>query len=259
MAERTTIPVLPLREVVLFPSVTAPIGAGRPATLRAIEAALATEEKLIFAVSQRQNVDDVTPEVLYTIGTVATIGQVQRGLAGMQLLLQGDHRGIAMQYSEHEGYLEAIVQEAEILPPINPEDPAFVALYREARERAAELGHKSGLPEPIVQQVLEGVTDPGQFADLVAGYVDIEPAQRQLLLETLSVEERLRRVLVHVQRQVTVLDAQEDIKSRVQEELGERQFTSDWLRFLADSGSFTLQERAIYDELCRVATLLQER
>ena len=141
----------------------------------------------------------------------------------MQLLLQGDHRGIAMQYSEHEGYLEAIVQEAEILPPINPEDPAFVALYREARERAAELGHKSGLPEPIVQQVLEGVTDPGQFADLVAGYVDIEPAQRQLLLETLSVEERLRRVLVHVQRQVTVLDAQEDIKSRVQEELGERQ------------------------------------
>ncbi len=223
MAERTTIPVLPLREVVLFPSVTAPIGAGRPATLRAIEAALATEEKLIFAVSQRQNVDDVTPEVLYTIGTVATIGQVQRGLAGMQLLLQGDHRGIAMQYSEHEGYLEAIVQEAEILPPINPEDPAFVALYREARERAAELGHKSGLPEPIVQQVLEGVTDPGQFADLVAGYVDIEPAQRQLLLETFSVEERLRRVLVHVQRQVTVLDAQEDIKSRVQEELGERQ------------------------------------
>ena len=223
MAERTTMPVLPLREVVLFPSVTAPIGAGRPATLRAIEAALATEDKRIFAVSQRRDIENVTPDILYTIGTVATIGQVQRGLAGMQLLLNGEHRGIAMQYSEHEGYLQAIVREAEILPPIDSEDTAFVALYREARERAAELGHKSGLPEEIVQQVLEGVTDAGQFADLVAGYVDIEPAQRQLLLETLSVEERLRRVLVHVQRQVTVLDAQEDIKSRVQEELGERQ------------------------------------
>jgi ATP-dependent Lon protease len=62
-----------------------------------------------------------------------------------------------------------------------------------------------------------------RFADLVAGYIDITPPQRQMLLETLSVEERLRRVLVHVQRQIGVLDAQEDIKSQVQEELGERQ------------------------------------
>jgi ATP-dependent Lon protease len=223
MSERLTLPVLPLREVVLFPSVTAPIGAGRPATLRAIEAALASPDKLIFAVSQRQNVENVTSDMLYTIGTIARIGQVQRGLAGMQLLLQGERRGIAMQYAEREGHLEAIVRDAEEMPPLNPEDPSFVALYREVRGRAAELGHKSGLAEEVVQQVLAGVNDPGQFADLIAGYIDIEPAQRQMLLETLSVEERLRRVLVHIQRQITVYDAQEDIKSRVQEELGERQ------------------------------------
>jgi ATP-dependent Lon protease len=223
MSERLTLPVLPLREVVLFPSVTAPIGAGRPATLRAIEAALASPDKLIFAVSQRQNVEDVTSDVLYTIGTIARIGQVQRGLAGMQLLLQGERRGIAIQYSEREGHLEAIVREAEEMPPLNAEDLSFVALYREVRSRAAELGQKSGLAEEVVQQVLAGVNDPGQFADLIAGYLDIEPAQRQMLLETLSVEERLRRVLVHIQRQITVYDAQEDIKSRVQEELGERQ------------------------------------
>ena len=223
MSERMTMPVLPLREVVLFPSVTAPIGAGRPATLRAIEAALATEDKFIFAVSQRENVENVSPELLYTIGTVAKVGQVQRGLAGMQLLLHGEHRGIAMQYQEHEGYLQAIVREAEEMEPLDPEDTAFVALYREARERAAELGHKSGLPDEVVQQVLAGVKEPGQFADLISGYIDIEPSQRQVLLETLSVEERLRRVLVHVQHHVTVLEAQEDIKSRVQEELGERQ------------------------------------
>jgi len=71
--------------------------------------------------------------------------------------------------------------------------------------------------------VLEGVSDPGRLADLVAGYLEIDPAERQALLETLEVEERLRRVLVHVQRQIGVLDAQEHIKSQVQEELGERQ------------------------------------
>jgi ATP-dependent Lon protease len=223
MPERLTLPVLPLREVVLFPGVTAPIGAGRPATLRAIESALSQPERLVFAVSQRQNVESVTPEVLYTIGTIARIGQLQRGLSGMQLLLHGERRGIAIHYTDKEGYLQAIVREAEEMAALNSEDPAFVALHREARTRAAELGQKSGLPDEVVQQVLAGVNEPGKFADLVAGYIDITPQERQILLETLSVEERLRRVLVHVQRQIGVLDAQEDIKTQVQEELGERQ------------------------------------
>jgi ATP-dependent Lon protease len=223
MTERYTLPVLPLRDVVLFPGVTAPIGAGRPGTLRAIEAALATPDKLVFAVSQRDNVDDVTPESLYTIGTVARIGQLQRGLGGMQLLLHGERRGIVMHAAERGGFLQAIVRDADELPPINPEDPGFIALHREVRTRASELGQKSGLPEEVVQQVLSGVADPGRFADLVSGYIDITAAQRQALLETLSVEERLRRVLVHMQRQISVLDAQEEIKSQVQEELGERQ------------------------------------
>jgi ATP-dependent Lon protease len=223
MAERLTLPVLPLREVVLFPGVTAPIGAGRPGTLRAIEAALTTPDRLVFAVSQRQNVESVTSEVLYTVGTIARIGQMQRGLSGMQLLLHGERRGIALHYGEKDGYIQAVVREAEEMQPLSPEEPAFVALHREARVRAAELGQKSGLPEEVVQQVLAGVNEPGRFADLVAGYIDITPPQRQALLETLSVEERLRRVLVHVQRQISLVDAQEDIKSQVQEELGERQ------------------------------------
>jgi ATP-dependent Lon protease len=223
MSGRYTLPVLPLRDVVLFPGVTAPIGAGRPATLRAIEAALATPEKLVYAVSQRENVDTVTPESLHTIGTVARIGQLQRGLGGIQLLLHGERRAITMHAADKDGYLQAIIRDAEELPPTDPEDPGYIALYREVRTRASELGQKSGLPEEVVQQVLAGVTDAGRFADLVSGYIDITPAQRQALLETLSVEERLRRVLVHMQRQISVLDAQEDIKSQVQEELGERQ------------------------------------
>jgi ATP-dependent Lon protease len=223
MTERTTLPVLPLRDFVLLPGVTAPINAGKPATLKAIEAALNTSDRLVFAVSQREDVQQVTPEVLHTIGTVARIGQLQRGLAGMQLLLHGEHRGIAMKIVEKDGHLQATVREAEEMKPLNPQDPAFVALFRELRERAAELGTKSGLPEEVVQQVLEGVEEPGRLADLVAGYTDLSKQQRQMLLETLSVEERMRRVLVHVQRQLNVLEAQEDIKTKVQEELGDRQ------------------------------------
>ncbi len=223
MSDRLTLPVLPLRDAVLFPGVATPIGAGRPATLRAIEAALKQSDRRVFAVAQKENIDQVSPGVLYTTGTIAHISQVQRNLGGVQLMLNGEVRGTAVHYTETNGYLEATVRETEDLPPLNAKDAAFVALHREVRERAAELGQKSGLPSEVVQQVLQGVTDPGALADLVAGHLDIKSAERQQLLEALSVEDRLRRVLVHVQRQIAVLDAQEDIKSQVQEELGERQ------------------------------------
>ena len=223
MSDRMTLPVLPLRDAVLFPGVASPIGAGRPATLRAIEAALKHPDRKIFAVAQKENIDQVSPGVLYSTGTIARISQVQRNLGGVQLILHGEARGTSVHYSETNGYLEATVREAPDLPPLNEKDAAFVALHREVRERAAELGQKSGLPTEVVQQVLEGVADPGALADLVAGHLDIQSMERQQLLETLAVEDRLRRVLVHVQRQIAVLDAQEDIKSQVQEELGERQ------------------------------------
>ena len=222
MAQRQTLPVLPLRGTVIFPGLTAPIAAGRPGTLRAIEAALKSD-RLVFAVAQRDNTDEPTPDILYSMGVIARIGQIQRGLGGVQLLLQGEQRSTALQYSTSEGYLTAIVMPTEEMTPLNDNDPAFEALHKEIRERAAELGERRGLPEEVVHQVLDSVTEPGKFADLVAGYIELPVAEKQGLLETLSVEERLRRVLVHVQRQIGLLEAQEEIKSQVQEELGERQ------------------------------------
>ncbi len=222
MTQRQSMPVLPLRGTVMFPGLTAPISAGRPGTLRAIESAL-KEDRLVFAVAQRDNSDEPSADILYSMGVIARIGQIQRGLGGVQLLLQGEQRATALQYSVTDGYLTAIVVPTEEMNLTVEHDPAFEALEKETRERAAELGEKRGLPEEVVHQVLESVTDPGRFGDLVAGYIDLPVPEKQGLLETLSVEERMRRVLVHVQRQIDLLEAQEDIKSQVQEELGERQ------------------------------------
>ncbi len=222
MIDVTTLPVIPLREAVLFPGVTSPIAAGRPGTLRAIEAALKTEEKMIFVVAQRENLEDVTPEILFTMGTVATIGPVQRGPSGMRLLLNGVYRGVAMRFDEEDEYLVAAVRQAEEMPPLDPLAPEFTALYAEARERATELGRRAGMPKEAVQQFLAETKEPGRFADLVAGHLDLKPTEAQRLLEGLSVEDRLRSVLLHIQRQIDVIDAQESIKSQVQEELGDR-------------------------------------
>jgi len=168
-------------------------------------------------------VDDVAAEGLYSVGTIARLGQVQRSLSGMQLVLHGERRGIALRYQERDGYMVATVLEAADQTPAEPKDPAFVALFREARERAIELAKRAGLPEELVQQVLTIASEPSRFADLVSAYVELPTGDRQRLLELLSVEERLRQVLIQVQRQLTVLEAQEEIKSKVREELGDRQ------------------------------------
>ena len=222
MSTRQTLPVLPLRGTVIFPGLTAPIAAGRPGTLRAIEAALKSD-RLVFAVAQKDNADEPDPEILYQTGVIARIGQVQRGLGGVQLLLNGEQRATALQFTTTEGFLSAVVAHTDDLAPIDEKDPAFVALHKEIRERAAELGERRGLPEEVVHQVLDSVTEPGRFADLVAGYLELPVPEKQGLLETLSVEDRLRKVLVNVQRQISLLEAQEEIKTQVQEELGERQ------------------------------------
>ncbi len=223
MSQLITLPVIPLREAVLFPGVTSPIAAGRPGTLHAIESALKTKSKRIFVAAQRENLDNATPELLYSVGTIATIGPVQRGPSGMRLLLTGDARGSAVRFEEENGYLVATFQVTDEISPLDPNAPSFLALYRETRERAAELGHRAGLPKEAVEQFLAENADPGGLTDLVAGHLDLKTSEAQALLETLDVEERMRQILVHIERQISVLDAQEDIKSQVQEELGDRQ------------------------------------
>ena len=222
MSTRQTLPVLPLRGTVIFPGLTAPIAAGRPGTLRAIESAL-KGDRLVFAVAQKDNTEEPSADILYSMGVIARIGQVQRGLGGVQLLLHGEQRATSLQYTMTEGFLSAVVTNTEEMAPLDEKDAAFEALHKEIRERAAELGERRGLPEEVVHQVLDSVTEPGKFADLVAGYIELSVAEKQGLLETLSVEDRLRKVLVMVQRQISLLEAQEEIKSQVQEELGERQ------------------------------------
>jgi ATP-dependent Lon protease len=217
------LPVVALRAAVLLPGMSLPVTVGRPKTLRAIEAAMRDPEHRVFAVAQRDEAEDVTAESLYTTGTVATVSAVQRGLGGVRLVLEGHERGVPVRITEKDGYLVATVSEVSELAPLDPRDKTFVALYREVRERAAELAKKRGVPDEAIGQIMNGITEPGQLADIVAGYLDVPVPERQKLLDELAIEERLRRVLIHVQRQLDVASAQEDIQEKVKEELGGRQ------------------------------------
>jgi ATP-dependent Lon protease len=221
--ERLRLPVLPLRGTVVFPSVAAPIAAGRDKTLSAIEQALETD-KLVFAVAQTDaEIEAPVPEILHRVGTICRIAQMQRVPGGIQMVVQGDRRGAALEYTERSGHIEAVCRPLQDMPPLDADEDAFEALHREVRERAAQLSRLRGVPKEIIDHLLGGVTTPGELADLVTFYTELEVDEKQQLLETLSVEDRLRKLLVHLQRQIGVLEAQEEIRGKVQEELGERQ------------------------------------
>ena len=111
MGERFTLPVLPLRDTVVYPGVAVPISAGRPGTVEAVQEALDGDRRL-FAVAQRENVDDPQPEYLYNVGTIVRIIQTHRVRGGVQLLVQGEGRAQALSYeSEGEAMLRAVVLE----------------------------------------------------------------------------------------------------------------------------------------------------
>ena len=223
MSERYTLPVLPLRDTVVYPGCAAPISAGRPGTVEAVQEALDGDRRL-FAVAQKENVDDPAPDVLYRVGTVVKIIQTHRARGGMHLLVQGEERAQAVSYeAEGEGMLRAVLLKMERQVSQNPEDPVFQALNHELRERATELGTRKGVPADALTHLIHDVDEPGAFADLVSFYLEIETEDKQALLEMLDDEQRMRGALVAVERALARLDAQEEIQARVQEELGERQ------------------------------------
>src|ERR1700679_4154006 len=184
------LPIVAMRSAVVFPGTSLPITAARAQTLKAIEAALRDPEHRVFAVAQRDDSDEVTPENLYMTGTIAKLSSVQRGLGGVRLVLEGEHRGVSVRVTPTDGYLVASVADAAELGPLDPKDPSFVGLHRELRERAAELATKRGVPDDAVDQMLKQITEPGQLADLVASYLDVPAADRQAILEELEVEAR---------------------------------------------------------------------
>jgi ATP-dependent Lon protease len=223
MGERFTLPVLPLRDTVVYPGVAVPISAGRPGTVEAVQDALEGDRRL-FAVAQRENVDDPVPDVLYTVGTVVRVIQTHRVRGGVQLLVQGEGRAQALSYDrDGQAMLQAVLLPLDRVAPLNVADPAFQALDRELRQRAAELGTRRGVPAEALNQLIQGVDDPGAFADLVAFYLELPTDDKQKLLETLDDEARMRAALVAVERELARINAQEDIQAKVQSELGERQ------------------------------------
>jgi ATP-dependent Lon protease len=114
------LPIIAMRGGVLFPGMSLPISAARPGTLRAIEAALREPEHQVFVVAQRSEAEEIEADNLYSVGVIATVSSLQRGLGGARLVLEGRRRAVATRVASQDGYLAATVAPAVEHPPLDP-------------------------------------------------------------------------------------------------------------------------------------------
>ena len=210
-------PVLPLRDIVVFPHMIVPLFVGREKSVRALEEVMAEDRQILLSSQIDPTVDEPTAEGIYRTGVLANVLQLLKLPDGtVKVLVEGKSRVKITEFVANESYFEARAEPLEELPG----DPAVVdALVRtvgEEFERYAKI--KKNIPEEALSAVSE-TREPARLADLVAGHLGVQVASKQELLETLNIAERLEKVYGHMQGELSVLQVEKKIKSRVKSQM----------------------------------------
>jgi ATP-dependent Lon protease len=217
-----TLPVLPIKSTVLFPYLLMPLAVGRPQSRAAVEAALATEEKTIVVVAQRQDdVDEPTLEDLYTVGTRAVIKKMSRSENGFELIVQGVERVVLVRMEQTTPFLKAVVR---AFPLPDDQGAEVEALHRAVLELAARA---LSLAQPQVtvdvSQLLSQARDPIQAVYLIASMLSLDVQKEQALLEAPTRLEALRLIHTHLTHEVQVLELRQKINTEAQSEMSKQQ------------------------------------
>ncbi|MEL6509966.1 MAG: LON peptidase substrate-binding domain-containing protein, partial [Pseudomonadota bacterium] len=210
-------PVLPLRDIVVFPHMIVPLFVGREKSVRALEAVMQDDKQILLSSQIDPTVDDPASDGIYKAGVLANVLQLLKLPDGtVKVLVEGKSRVRITEYHENADFFEA---SAEYLTEMPGDEAAVEALVRsvgEEFERYAKV--KKNIPEEALAAVSES-REPAKLADLVAGHLGVEVEQKQELLETLSVAERLEKVYGLMQGEVSVLQVEKKIKTRVKSQM----------------------------------------
>jgi ATP-dependent Lon protease len=217
------LPVLPLKDTVVFPYIILPLSVGRDKSVLAVDRALA-ESRVIMLVAQRDPaLDNPGEDELYSVGTAAVIMRMLKLPDGrIRILVQGLSRARVHHLSQTEPYLQAKIERIEEprLPAGTLEVEALLRSVKESLDRAVGLG-KGISPEVMV--IAANLEDPGRLADLAASNLDLKPIEAQGILETSDPIDRLRKVSEMIAREIQVLTMQQEISSQARGEMDRSQ------------------------------------
>ncbi|AHM04942.1 ATP-dependent protease La Type I [Roseibacterium elongatum DSM 19469] len=215
--QQATYPVLPLRDIVVFPHMIVPLFVGREKSVRALEEVMQDDKQILLSSQIDPAVDDPTPEGIYRAGVLANVLQLLKLPDGtVKVLVEGRKRVRIEEFTATEDYFEARVIELEERMGDETSVAALTRSVAEEFEKYAKV--KKNVPEDALTSVIEA-QDPEMLADLVAGHLGIEVEQKQDLLETLDVSERLEKVFGLMQGEMSVLQVEKKIKTRVKSQM----------------------------------------
>jgi ATP-dependent Lon protease len=216
-----TLPLLPLRDIVIFPHMVVPLFVGREKSIRALEQAKETERMLVLAAQKVAKTNDPKPADIHTVGTIGSVVQMLRLPDGtIKVLVEGKHRVMIEQYVEQEDFFEVSVSEIE--EPFDPdvEIEAQLRLVKATFESYAKL-NKRIPPEMLV--TLQTINDPGHLADSIASHLNLKLDDKQILLEIFSPVKRLKHLHELMLAEIEILQMQKKIRSRVKKQMEKNQ------------------------------------
>lgn len=217
------LPVLPLKNTVLFPYLLMPLSVGRNSSLAAVQAALATEEKEIVLVAQRDSSNENPgQDDLYTVGTKAVIRKMSRPNDNlMEVLVMGAERVVVVKVDQEDGYLKARVLASPLPEDRGAEVEALMQAIVELAGRAVELAQPQAPPE--LARMLAGGDDPLRMCFLLASMLSLETSKEQALLEAVTRAEGLRLMHAYLSHEVQVLELKSKIASSARNEMSKEQ------------------------------------
>jgi ATP-dependent Lon protease len=214
-------PVLPLRDIVVFPHMIVPLFVGREKSVRALEDVMKDDKQILLVTQKNAAQDDPTTADIYTVGTIGTVLQLLKLPDGtVKVLVEGGQRARIRGFAENENFFQAYAETIEERPGGHPEIQALARTVVAQFEQYIKLNKKIP-PEVLVS--INQIDDPGKLADTVASNLALKIPEKQGLLETETVSERLEKVFGFMEGEIGVLQVEKRIRNRVKRQMEKTQ------------------------------------
>ena len=222
--DQQILPVLPLRDVVVYPHMVIPLFVGREKSIEALDAAVEADKQIMLVAQKSASMDDPSTEDVYQVGTVATILQLLKLPDGtVKVLVEGLERAKIVRFVDTEKYFSAQIAVMKSVSPSEREGEVMSRSVLGQFEQYVKLNNK--VP-PEVLSSLAGIEDPSRLCDTIAAHMTLKVEQRQALLELLEVQERLERLMALIESELDLLQVEKRVRGRVkrQMEKGQREY-----------------------------------
>ncbi|WP_336977986.1 endopeptidase La [Brevundimonas nasdae] len=221
MTEPKILPVLPLRDIVVFPHMVVPLFVGREKSVKALDEIMKGEKQILLATQKNSVDDDPSPDAIYPIGVLASVLQLLKLPDGtVKVLVEGKGRARLTRFTDREEYFEAEAVEIEDEAGDASQAEAMLRAVVEQFENYVKLNKK--VPPEALSSIPQ-ITDASKLADSVAAHLSVKIADKQGLLETFDVPKRLEKVYGLMEGEISVLQVEKKIRSRVKRQMEKTQ------------------------------------